>query len=168
MKQFISPLTPEAIVVEYRKLYPDYSPADVFFAATTASRSWKGMVQESERRALQHGPTWAYNVCWPSPLDGGKWRAPHTIDIPLVFDNAAQSRYTKDAPGVQAAADAMSEALLAFARTGSPATPARPWPRFELEQRPTMLFDATTRVEDDPRGAERKLFAPATYIQPGT
>jgi para-nitrobenzyl esterase len=167
-KQFIGGLTPETIIAEYRKLYPAYAPADVFFAVTTAARSWKGMVQESERRARQHGPTWAYDVCWPSPLDGGKWRAPHTIDIPLVFANVAQSRYTKDAPGVQAVAGAMSDALLAFARTGDPGTKALPWPRFELERRPTMLFDTRPHMEDDPRGAERRLFEPAPYIQPGT
>jgi para-nitrobenzyl esterase len=168
VKPFIGGLAPAFIVAEYRRLYPAYSPADVFFAATTAARSWKGMVQAGERRAAQHGPTWAYHVNWPSPLDGGKWRAPHTIDIPLVFDNVAQSRYTRDAPGAQAVADAMSDALLAFARTGDPATAAHPWPRFELEKRPTMIFDTPVRVEDDPRGAERKLFAPAAYVQPGT
>jgi para-nitrobenzyl esterase len=63
----------------------------------------------------------------------------------------------------------MSDALIAFARTGNPNTSSLPtWPRFNVEKRPTMLFDNTTRVEDDPRGAERKLFAPAIYIQPGT
>jgi para-nitrobenzyl esterase len=31
-----------------------------------------------------------------------------------------------------------------------------------------MLFDLPPRVEDDARGAERKLFAPIRYIQPGT
>ncbi|MDB6114801.1 MAG: hypothetical protein JWQ62_1746 [Lacunisphaera sp.] len=168
VKQFIGDLAPATIVAKYREVYPAYSPADVFFAVTTASRSWKGMVQESERRARQHGPTWAYHISWPSPLDGGKWRAPHTIDLPMVFDNVAQSRYTQDAAGAQAVADAMSDALLAFARTGNPATPALPWPRFELEQRATMLFDTPVRVESDPRGAERKLFEPAIYNQPGT
>ncbi len=165
---FTGDLAPATIVAEYRRLYPGYSPADVFFAATTAARSWKGMVQESDRRAQQHGPTWAYHVAWPSPLDGGKWRAPHTIDIPLVFDNVAHSRYTQAAAGAQAVADAMSEALLALARTGNPGTAARPWPRYELERRPTMVFDTPVRLEDDPRGAERRLFAPAVYIQPGT
>ena len=31
----------------------EYSPADVFFAATTTSRSWRGQVIEAERRAAQ-------------------------------------------------------------------------------------------------------------------
>ena len=170
VKQFIGDLTPDRIVGEYRKFYPAYSPSDVFFAATTAARSWKGMVQESERRAKQSGPTWVYYVNWPSPADGGKWKSPHTIDIPLVFNNVAQSNYTRDGGAdVQKLADLVSDALIAFARTGNPGTPALPtWPRFDLAKRATMLFDVPPHVDDDPRGEERKLFAPAIYVQPGT
>ena len=86
----------------------------------------------------------------------------------MVFDNVAQSRYTKDAPGAQALAEAMSSALLAFARTGDPTTTALRWPRFELVKRTTMIFDSPPRLEGDPRGAERRLFESAIYIQPGT
>jgi para-nitrobenzyl esterase len=31
-----------------------------------------------------------------------------------------------------------------------------------------MIFDVESRVENDPRKAERELFAKAPYIQPGT
>jgi para-nitrobenzyl esterase len=55
----------------------------------------------------------------------------------------------------------MSDSLIALARTGNPNTPAIPfWPQYNLQQRPTMLFDVPSHVEDDPRGAERKFFAP--------
>ncbi|MFT3870804.1 MAG: carboxylesterase/lipase family protein [Nibricoccus sp.] len=170
IKQFMGELTPAAIVAEYRKLYPNYSPSDIFFAATTAARSWKSMVVECESRTRQGGaPTYVYYVDWPSPVDGGKWKAPHMIDIPLVFDNAAQDKLTKGFPEAQKLADQMSDALIAFARTGNPNTTSLPaWPRFDLDARPTMLFDTKVRVENDPRGAERKLFAPAVYVQPGT
>jgi para-nitrobenzyl esterase len=129
------------------------------------------MVLESERRAQQEGaPTFVYYVNWPSPADGGKWKAPHMIDIPLVFDNVGESYYTASGgAGAQPLADRMSAALLAFARTGNPNTPALPpWPHFDVAKRPTMLFDVPPRVENDPRGAERRLFAPIVYAQPGT
>jgi para-nitrobenzyl esterase len=92
------------------------------------------------------------------------------IDIPLVFDNIAESNYTAGGGAdAQQVADRMSAALLAFARTGNPNTPALPtWPRFDVAKRPTMIFDVPPRVEDDPRGAERRLFAPLVYAQPGT
>jgi hypothetical protein len=31
-----------------------------------------------------------------------------------------------------------------------------------------MIFDLPLRVENDPRGAERRLFEPAVYVEPGT
>lgn len=159
-RQYFGAIKPKAIIAFYRKLYPGYTATDVYFAATTASRSWRGMVLECERRAVQGGPTWAYNLTWPSPVDGGKWRAPHTLDIPLVFDNVAYGAdQTGGGPDAQKVADAMSESLLAFARSGNPNNPQIPfWPQFNLQDRPTMLFDLTPKVEDDPRGAERRFF----------
>lgn len=169
VKQFIGDLPPEKIVSAYREFYPSYSPSDVFFAATTAARSWKGMILECDRRAAQGGPTWAYHVTWASPAEGGKWKAPHTIDIPLVFDNLAASNYTAGAADAAKVADTMATALLAFARRGDPNAPGVPaWPQFKIEERATMLFDATSRAQNDPRGAERRLFAPIIYVQPGT
>ena len=170
VKKFIGDLSPENIVVAYRKFYPDYTPSEVFFAATTAARSWKGFVLEAQRRAEQDGaPTYVYYVNWPSPLDGGKWKAPHMIDIPLVFDNVAHSHYTAGAAAAQPLAGAMSEALVSFARTGNPNAPGLPvWPSYELRKRPAMIFDLPPHRENDPRGAERQLFESTEYVQPGT
>ena len=52
---FMGDLDRGTVIAEYRRMYPHYSPADVFFAATTASRSWRGQVIEAERRAVQPG-----------------------------------------------------------------------------------------------------------------
>jgi len=171
VKPFIGGLKPEEIVARYRILYPAMSASDVFFAATTAARSWKGMVLEGEARVRQGGaPTYIYHLNWRSPVDGGKWGAPHTLDIPLVFDNVViAAGQTGGGADAQRLADFMSDSLIAFARTGNPATPALgAWPRHELEKRPTMLFDLSPRVAEDPRGEEREFFAPVPYVQPGT
>src|SRR5690606_25335746 len=50
---------PEAVIAEYRRLYPHYSPSDVLFAATTAARSWRGAIIELEERARAGHPTFA-------------------------------------------------------------------------------------------------------------
>ena len=57
----------------------------------------------------------------------------------------------------------MMDALLRFARTGNPG-----WAPYTLPQRATMIFDTTSRVENDPRRAEREFFARIPYVQPGT
>lgn len=161
---------PDLVVATYRRLYPYYSPSDVFFAATTASRSWRGAVIELEARADQQADTWAYQLDWPSPADGGRWGAFHGLDIPLVFATlATEGALTGTGEGAQATSRAMSDALLAFARTGNPNHEGLPqWRPYRLERRSTMVFDASSRLVDDPRGEERRLFARVPFIQQGT
>lgn len=169
-RAFLGDLKTADIVADYRRWYPAYTASDVFFAVTTAFRSWHGMVIESDRRAAQHGPTWAYNFAWKSPVDGGKWGAPHTMDIPFAFDNVEiAAAMTGGGPNAQKVADQVSDTFIAFARTGDPNNKAIPhWPRYELKHRPTMVWNSVSRIEDDPRGEERKLIAQAPYLQPGT
>ena len=163
-------LSPEAVIAEYRRLYPDYSPSDVFFAATTAGRSWRGAIIEAEVRARQGAPTWAYQLDWGSPLDGGKFGAMHTLDTPLVFDNIAQpGSRTGTGADAQRMADQMSEALLALARHGDPNHAGIPhWAPYSLQRRETLLFDLPTRLENDPRGGERELYERVPFVQRGT
>jgi para-nitrobenzyl esterase len=163
-------IDPSYVVERYRQIYPAYTPTEVFFAATTAARSWRGAVIEAELRAVQGSPAHVYQLDWRAPIEGGKWRAAHTLDIPLVFG-------TIDAPGAlsgpgsqaRAMSDQMSGAFLAFAHGRPPRPPGGPaWPVYRLDRRSTLVFDLPCRVADDPRGPERRLFAAVPYIQRGT
>ncbi|GGY26777.1 carboxylesterase family protein [Pseudoduganella albidiflava] len=106
---------------------------------------------------------------WATPKDGGKFGAPHASDIQLVFDNIAKPGATAIGPQAQAMADMMSEAFIAFARSGDPDSRFIPrWEPYDMTRRQTMIFDVPPRLEDDPRGAERRIFAKVPYVQPGT
>lgn len=163
-------ISPEYVIAQYRRIYPQYSATEVFFAATTAGRSWRGAVIEAELRARQGSPVFAYQLNYRSPLANGRYGAMHTMDIPLVFDNIAQpGSLTGSTTEAQRTADQMSAAFIAFARTGNPNHPDLPqWRPYELDRRSTMVFDAQSELMDDPRGAERRLFAQVPYIQRGT
>jgi para-nitrobenzyl esterase len=170
---FMGPLDRGEVIAKYREWHPGYTPADVFFAATTDSRSWRGQVIEADRRAAQPAgaaPTYVFQFDWPTPIDGGKWGAHHGLDVPFIFDNAAITPNMVGAGAEQLAlADLMSRAWIAFARSGVPKTEGLPaWPAFDLQRRATMVFDRDTRVVDDPRGRERRLFGQVPYVQPGT
>ncbi len=60
-----------------------------------------------------------YRLTWNTPVDGGKWKSPHALDIPLVFDNDAARSMTGSGPVQDRLATQMSEAWLAFAHTAS-------------------------------------------------
>jgi len=162
-------IDPTTVIAEYRRLYPAYSPSDVLFAATTAARSWRGAIIEAEQRAKAGHPTWAYQLDWATPANGGRLGAPHASDIQFVFDNLGKPGATAIGPTAQPMADQMSEAFLAFARTGDPNAKAIPrWERYGLPRRQTMVFNTPSRLVDDPRGAERRLFEKVPFVQAGT
>jgi para-nitrobenzyl esterase len=160
----------DRVVAEYRRLYPDYSPTDVFFSATTAGRSWRGAIIEAELRAAQGAPAYAYQLDWGSPEDGGKWGAFHTLDIPLMFGTlTAEGSRTGDGADARRVSDTMQGALLAFARAGDPNYAGMPrWEPYSLPRRQTMVFDVEPKLADDPRGAERRLFEKVPFIQQGS
>ena len=60
-------LLPAWIVAQYRAHHPDWSAERIFYAATTAGRSWPGQVIEAEARARADAPTWVYQVDFQSP-----------------------------------------------------------------------------------------------------
>ncbi|HEV7691262.1 MAG TPA: carboxylesterase family protein [Hyphomonadaceae bacterium] len=157
------------VIRTYRGLFPQITPPELFIKATTAGRSWRAQVIEAEARAREQGPTWVYQLNFRNPREGGRFGAHHTLDIPLVFANTAKSEAeTGNGPDAQRTSITMSDAFLRFARSGDPSGGSLgAWPRYDLARRATMIFDADSRVEDDPRKAERELFAKAPYIQPG-
>jgi para-nitrobenzyl esterase len=173
---YLGDVKPDTIVAKYREWYPQYTPSDVFFAATTAFRSWPGQVIEAERRAASpaQSRTWVYEMDWPSPVAGGRFGAPHTVDIPFFFDNLAVApgmvgADADDVARAQPLAITMSESLIAFGRKGDPNHSGLPkWPAYDSTRRATMIWNTRPRVDDDPRGRERELAAQAHYRQPGT
>ena len=160
---------PEWVVAQYRQHFPDWSPERVFYAATTAGRSWPGQVLEADARAAAGTKTWVYQVDFQSPVE--PWRgAPHTMDIPLSFGTLdAEGSITGTGAAAREVSGRMMDAFIAFARSGDPnGRGIGAWPVYALPERATMIFDVATRAENDPRKWERELFARVPYIQPGT
>jgi para-nitrobenzyl esterase len=162
-------ILPEWVVSEYRRLFPSYTPEQVFYAATTAGRSWRGQVEEAEARAKANAPTWVYQVDFASRIE--PWRgAPHTMDIALSFGTLdAPGSFTGTGADARAASEAVMSSFIAFTAIGNPNHAGLPtWPMYRLQQRSTMIFDAPPHLENDPRREQRELFARVPYIQPGT
>jgi para-nitrobenzyl esterase len=148
-------------VTVLRSQAPKDSAGDIYFTATTEYRFRRRAIVQAERKAAQAraggAPAYMYFVAWNSPVSGGKWRAPHSIEHAFVFDNVAVSAsMVGSGPDQQTLADAMSSAWTRFARSGNPG-----WPAYNPQTRPTMVFNTVSRVVNDPRKAEREVFQQA-------
>lgn len=168
-REIVKDVDPVWLIENYRALYPERTPGQILLAASTAARSWPGHLIQAEERARIGAPTWMYQLDFRSPEAGGVLGAFHTLDIGLVFDNTqlAEAR-TGISPQARELAGQMADAFIRLARSGDPNGGSLPrWPHYDLDTRPTMIFDRDIRIENDPRRAERELLSVAPYVKPG-
>ena len=97
-------------------------------------------------------------------------KACHGLDVPFLFDNVAISHnLVGEGPDAYWMAEQISEAYIAFAKTGNPNNPKLPsWPPYDQTNRATMVFDKVSKVVNDPRSEPRKMFSQVPYENPGT
>lgn len=141
----------DALIAAYKQSRPQASPWDLM-VAVRSNRFHIGTVRLAES-ASKVSPVYVYSFDFESsPL-----KAAHGSEIAFVFSNATASPTAR--PGAKAVEDAMSEAWIAFARTGNPNHAGLPtWPTYDAQNRATMIFDAQSNVVNDPRAPERKVW----------
>lgn len=141
-------------------MHPDYDASDVFFQVATFQNYRGTSLRQAERKSAQPAPVYMYRLDWETPVEGGRLKTPHALDIAFVFDNVARSlSFTgPETEETRRMADLMADAWIAFARTGNPNTPSLPeWPRYSLTNRATMIFDIEPQILIDPDKGEREL-----------
>jgi para-nitrobenzyl esterase len=155
------------VVAQYRAQFPAWTPEQVFYAATTAGRSWPGQVIEADARARAGATnTWVYQLDRPSPIDPLRG-AGHTDDLPYVFGTLdAPGSFSGTDAGARALSETMMRAFAGLARSGRPGLPD--WASYTLPDRPTMIFADRSGMANDPRRFERELWSTAPYVQPGS
>lgn len=143
-----------SVIAGYRELKPGIEAPELYFTAITDNGFLRRSLTLADRKADQGGaPVYFYLFNWDSPVDDGKWKAMHALEIGFVFDNVAKSESMAGfGDNQQLIADMMSESWLAFARTGNPNNDAiPPWSPYTSAKRSTMIIDLNPRVESDPR-----------------
>jgi len=150
------------VIDTYKQNYPGQSPSELFFLIGTDRLMRINSIRLAERKFEQHkASVYMYLFSWHSPALGGKLRAPHTVEIPFVFDNTDTPLVmTRGGPEVKHLAALTSEAWIQFARTGNPNHKGLPnWKAYDTAQRATMIFDTNCTATNDPGSAARQLWS---------
>jgi para-nitrobenzyl esterase len=145
----------------YRSRRPDDQPTYWVTSMETDSRTWINSIRIAERKLAQNAaPAFMYRIDFESPIMNGALRAPHTLDLPFMFDNVeAGGMMTGRGPVQMDLAAKMSQAWINFARTGDPSQQGLAWPAYNTQARPTMIFNTETRVVSDPDRQVREFFS---------
>ncbi|MFN3312624.1 MAG: carboxylesterase/lipase family protein [Hyphomonas sp.] len=143
---------------------PEASPSEVFFTIASARGYVRDQTIMAENRIAASGsaPTYVYRLMWRSPVEGGRRVSQHSLDLPFIFDTVDTVPHITgpETEETRAMVDQMAETWLAFAKTGDPNHAGIPaWAPYDLETRPTMMFDLPPTVQQDPHAAERSFMA---------
>ena len=117
-------------------------------------------VQQAQLKAAQaKAPAYLYWFTWQTPILDGRPMAFHCAELAFCFDNTERCEtMTGGGQRAQALADKVSGAWLNFARSGNPNHADLPhWPAVAPDKAPTMIFDDTCKLADDPDNKSRKL-----------
>ena len=125
-----------------------------------------------------HAEVYGYRWDWDEePTKGGAdlsgmIGAAHGLEIPFVFGHFQMGPLNilfteENRAGREELSRAMMSYWANFAKTGDPNCAAIPrWEPYGLPRRQTMVFDVPSRLADDPRDAERRLFAKVPFVPP--
>ena len=133
------------------------------FAAIETDRVFRiPAVRLAEVHSRREPRVFNYLFTWQSPAMRGALGACHALELGFVFGTnhvEGMTRFAGSGPTAEKLAREMQDAWLAFAHSGDPSCAGLgPWPAYTEERRATMLFGATTIVEDAPLDDERRAW----------
>jgi len=149
----------DEVIAAYRKGRPGVANTDLYLALASDATFRAGVLTEADRKAAQKAAVYQYYFTWKSPVEDGKLRSFHTLEIPFVFDNVdLATSMTGTGAERQALADKVSGAWVAFARSGNPNHKGLPtWAPFDTTKRATMVLDNECKLVNGPHGEEQRL-----------
>lgn len=147
-----------AVIAGYRALHPDYSPSDIFFAAMTQHMLTRNAFHVADMRVASGAKdTWMYSLEWRTPVKNGIYRAPHTLEIPFVFDTVKDSpSLLPDNQDTQYLSRLCGDLWTSMAAKRQPKSKLAHWPRYTAK-RETLMINTPPMIQNDPRADERAL-----------
>ena len=144
------------IVNAYAKAFPNVAPIELW-AMLRSTRS--NVVRSANVKLGQKSPVYMAWFGWKAPIFDGRIRAFHCSDISFWFHNTdLMITHNGGGKAPRELSEKMSDALLAFMRTGNPNCKSLPaWPEYTAENGEVMILDTVCEVKNDPDRAARAL-----------
>ncbi len=141
----------DKVIDTYKKTRPKATPWDLFVGLTSEGTRRASIALAERQAASSSAPVYMYLFTWETDYFGELFRACHVLEIPFVFDNVDDIALTGGRPDKYDLVESVSEAWIAFARTGNPNHKGIPkWEPYRAQNRGTMILDAPCRTEIDP------------------
>jgi para-nitrobenzyl esterase len=148
----------ERVIASYRKKYPKATTYELSTNITGDVGAMNSIRLAERRAALAKAPTYLYVWAWETPVMG--LRAPHTLEIPFVFNHidVSESMVGPVNADMRKLEAASAGAWASLAHKGSPNHKGFPkWPAYTPAKRGVMIFDTPCRLEYDPTGEVRQI-----------
>lgn len=128
----------DELISAFKKAYPDRNPVDILFVDNCFRLP---TTKYAMMRAKDGGKVWTYMYALDSTMDGGRvpW---HSIDIPLMFNNADSAPAVWNKNYTEQAQEMITTSLGAFCHTGDPNTKDLcGWDTVTADSVPTMIME---------------------------
>ena len=137
-----------AVAAAYQKAFPQANAGDIIGMATSPRT---GIINNVSLKAKQGAPVYLAWFGFNPPIFNGRARAFHCIDICFWYRNTDRMvTHSGGGKRPRELSNKMSDALLAFMRTGNPNCGALPeWPAFNDTDRPTMILNDVCEVRNN-------------------
>ena len=142
----------DAYMAAVKQAYPNTSKPFEYNDIEFGFRSLA--IKQADQKSGLSGaaPVYMYLFTWQSPVNDGRYKAMHCMDIAFQFDNIGRcEEMTGGGKDAYALASKVSSAWISFARSGNPNTPGLPkWPAYTSANGATMILDNKCEVRDHP------------------
>ena len=115
-----------------------------------------------EAQSKQQENTYMYLFTWKTPFEGGRYGSMHALEIGFVFGSFWEDYLfvaIKKTDETATLSDKMMSYWTSFARFGDPNNNSNiVWPKYDVEDRKTIIFNKDIEVREDPLKPERKMW----------
>jgi len=166
LRRRFDPAAADSLIDAYEKarvLRSEPAAAIDLFSAIETDRVFRmPAVRLAEVQSRRNPRTYNYLFTWRSPAMGGALGACHALELGFVFGAnhlPGKDLFSGSGPAAEKLASQMQDAWLAFARSGDPGSESLgAWPAYDETRRATMVFGATSRMENAPLDDERRAW----------